>query len=109
MRETEVHNEVAALLLSTVTNTVYLKLLGKALFHALNHIGDKSAGKTVERTMLLIVARTGNYYLAALNRNGKLIGKSVVKLTLGTFSRYFSALDLNGNSGRNSYRLSSYS
>ena len=60
MRETEVHNQILALLSNTVTYAVNVQLLLEALGYADNHVVDQGAGQAVQCAVLLLVVGTGN-------------------------------------------------
>ena len=48
MRETEVHNQVCALLLNTVANAVDFELFLKAFRYTHDHVVDKGTGEAVQ-------------------------------------------------------------
>ena len=109
MRITEIEYKILALFLSTVTYAVYFKSFGVTVCYALYHIVDKGTGKSVKRTVVFVVGRTGNDYFIALKRNVYFAVKGVFKSTLGSLYGYLAAVYLNIYTGRNRDRLLSYS
>jgi hypothetical protein len=86
VREAEVHNEILALLLYTVTNTVNLKLLLEALGYTLNHVSDEGTGEAVKRAVLFIVRGTGNNNLGAFYSDSHISVEGVGKGSLGSLN-----------------------
>ena len=97
----QVHDQVFALLLHTVANTLNVQGLGIAFRHAYHHIVDERAGQAVERTGLLFVVRTGNQNFIAFHRNAHLGVKGLVQGALGALYRHFVAVDFHFNASGN--------
>ena len=65
--EAQTHDQLIALLLSTVADAVDVQLLGIALFHALNHVVQQGAGQAVQGLVQMLLIGAVNNQLIALN------------------------------------------
>ena len=88
MRVTETKNNFAVLLLYSVTYAYDLELLLIALSYANDHVVKKGSGKTVKRTVFLLVIGTGNGDLITLLRDGELAVEGLAKLAKRTLYYY---------------------
>ena len=109
MRETEVHNQVCALLLNTVANAVDFELFLKAFRYTHDHVVDKGTGEAVQRTVLFVVVRTCNNNLSALHSDVHARLELLSQRALRALDRYAATVYLNLDACGNIYRFSSNS
>ena len=69
MRITQVHHELLALLLHSVTDAVDFELFLKAFGNADDHVVHKRPCQSVERAVLLLIVRTGDVDDAVFQRD----------------------------------------
>ena len=106
----ETKNDLAVLLLNSVSDANDFKLLLKATRYAYYHVVKKGSCETVECTVLLLIVGAGYKKLVALLCNAELSSKALGKLAKGTLdSNYVTLGDSYVYACGNRDRLSSYS
>ncbi len=84
MRVTETENDLAVLLLYSVTYAYDLELLLVALGNTNDHVVEKSSGKTVKCAVLFLVIRTGNSDLITFLSDGECGAEGILQLAEGS-------------------------
>ena len=111
MREAQGQGQLVALLSSTVANALDFQVLAEALGNTDDHVVDEGAGQAMEAAGLLLVIRSGNQNLIALDGNSHQRMKFGMQGTLGALNGdgVLGRIDLNFHTGGNDDGFSSNS
>ena len=82
--EAQTHDQLAALLLGTVANAVDFQFLGEALLNALHHVVDQGTGQAMQGLVQMLLIRTVNDQLIALELQDHVGMEGVSQGTLGS-------------------------